>query len=373
MNAPQARFYHSMTWTGSEILVWGGQPDPNLWTDTGGVYDPALKQWTDLSTLGAPVPRSRHTAIWSGKFLMVWGGQASPSYFREDTGGLYDPSADTWGPLSSDGVAARSRDRRHSHRARWDVDVAAGRSAAQHPESRLRDRRSRPDRDRRVRLRAGAHTADRRRPDHDPRPGGYLARGPRPGRSPAADVRERDRRHRAVLLGPSGVVGRHARRREPAAGHGAQPARRRCPGDGSGWLLWESAVVSRRRPDESTAVRLRLGGLGATTTRSRCFELARATVWGTDPRRAPTSPATPWAVTGPGTWACTLPGTGSRPSRRARAGASFWSYAADRDGGPGGPRAGCSCGPDAANASTHAAPRAEPACTPACLRPARRP
>jgi N-acetylneuraminic acid mutarotase len=95
---PGARVYHSAVWTGTEMIVWGG--DDHTWYNTGGRYDPALDAWLPTST-GANVPaaRSGHTAVWTGTEMIVWGGHHSP--VGHNSGGRYSPSTDTWVPTST--------------------------------------------------------------------------------------------------------------------------------------------------------------------------------------------------------------------------------------------------------------------------------
>ena len=69
-NTPSARSQHSAVWTGSEMIVWGGDGP----FDTGGRYDPAADTWTATSTVNAPSGRWLHTAVWTGDEMIVWGG-----------------------------------------------------------------------------------------------------------------------------------------------------------------------------------------------------------------------------------------------------------------------------------------------------------
>ena len=57
------------------MIVWGGHtnigpPDAN----TGGRYNPGTNSWTATSTTNAPSGRARHTAVWTGSEMIVWGG-----------------------------------------------------------------------------------------------------------------------------------------------------------------------------------------------------------------------------------------------------------------------------------------------------------
>lgn len=116
-NAPSARTGHTAVWTGSKMLVWGGVDMAE--TATGGVYAPATDTWTPMSTTAAPLPRQRHTAVWTGRYLLVWGGltEESPvttAFFFD--GGRYDPGADQWSALATNSAPAA----RAGHTAVWD-------------------------------------------------------------------------------------------------------------------------------------------------------------------------------------------------------------------------------------------------------------
>ena len=88
---PEARYRHTAIWTGSEMIVWGGQVQGYL--DSGARYDPATDSWTGMSRRGAPIPRAGHVAVWSGDRMIVWTGTNGN---RLNSGGRYDPVTDTW-------------------------------------------------------------------------------------------------------------------------------------------------------------------------------------------------------------------------------------------------------------------------------------
>lgn len=124
-NAPSARSGHTATWTGSEMIIWGGHgsggPSGTLFLNTGARYNPATDVWLPISSDGAPAARDSHTAIWTGNEMIVWGGLnvggAFPSYVATNyaDGFRYNPTTDTWLPLSTNGAPAA----RHSHAAVW--------------------------------------------------------------------------------------------------------------------------------------------------------------------------------------------------------------------------------------------------------------
>ena len=97
VNAPAARVAHSGVWTGSEMIVWGGYIGGNTIdgkTNTGGRYNPTTDTWLATSMVDAPTPRFQYGAVWTGSEMIVWGGE-SPQRL-ENIGGRYNPTTDTW-------------------------------------------------------------------------------------------------------------------------------------------------------------------------------------------------------------------------------------------------------------------------------------
>ena len=95
---PDARIFYTAVWTGSEMIVWGGEDENSLELNTGGRYNPSTDSWTATSTTNAPEARIFHTAVWTGSEMIVWGGTDFISYFN--TGGRYNPSTDSWAATS---------------------------------------------------------------------------------------------------------------------------------------------------------------------------------------------------------------------------------------------------------------------------------
>ena len=114
-NAPDGRHHHTAVWTGSEMIIWGGEPDdPYVLLNTGGRYDPSTDSWTTTTTMNAPSPRWGHTAVWTGTEMIVWGGDDAMGGHL-NTGGTYNPGTDTWTATSITGAPAG----RLSHTAVW--------------------------------------------------------------------------------------------------------------------------------------------------------------------------------------------------------------------------------------------------------------
>ncbi len=102
--APAGRQDESVIWTGSEMIVWGGQnpynPSPDPTFNTGGRYNPSTDAWAPTTTVGAPEGRFGHTAVWTGDEMIVYGGWPEPPGGPVRSGGRYDPAADSWSPMA---------------------------------------------------------------------------------------------------------------------------------------------------------------------------------------------------------------------------------------------------------------------------------
>lgn len=91
------------TWTGRELIVWGGQAGPYGRAD-GAAYIPANDAWQriDRSPLD---PRYWATSLWTGEEVIIWGGyngyapEGARRIFAD--GAAYDPPTDTWRTLAT--------------------------------------------------------------------------------------------------------------------------------------------------------------------------------------------------------------------------------------------------------------------------------
>jgi N-acetylneuraminic acid mutarotase len=115
INAPDPREVHKAVWTGSEMIVWGGYNGNGGFgrLNTGGRYDPSADSWTATSLTNAPDARYGHTAVWTGGEMIVWGGHGDSGYLN--TGGRYNPSTDSWTATNISGSPVG----RQNHVAVW--------------------------------------------------------------------------------------------------------------------------------------------------------------------------------------------------------------------------------------------------------------
>lgn len=108
--APGGRGTYSAVWTGAKMIIWGGYDD-TAYLSTGGIYDPSANanSWVPTNNADAPSARYNHAAFWTGSKMIVWGGQSTgvnPGGVFND-GALYDPSAGptgTWTTMNTIGA-----------------------------------------------------------------------------------------------------------------------------------------------------------------------------------------------------------------------------------------------------------------------------
>jgi hypothetical protein len=60
------------------MLVFGGETASGP-VATGAAYNPVTAQWRPLSSAGNPVARTEGTATWTGSELLIFGGSSGPS------------------------------------------------------------------------------------------------------------------------------------------------------------------------------------------------------------------------------------------------------------------------------------------------------
>lgn len=104
------RYSHTAVWTGDKMIIWGGGLDKSggttvTWSD-GAIYDPAANTWTPLPA--APVVRRmNHTAVWTGTEMIIWGGQTNNSTALLNDGARYSPASNAWTVLAASPLGAR--------------------------------------------------------------------------------------------------------------------------------------------------------------------------------------------------------------------------------------------------------------------------
>jgi hypothetical protein len=74
-NVPAAASTIRAVWSGTEMIVWGGEGPGFL--NSGGRYNPSTDTWAATSVSPAPVSRTGHAAVWTGSLMIIWGGSVS--------------------------------------------------------------------------------------------------------------------------------------------------------------------------------------------------------------------------------------------------------------------------------------------------------
>ena len=59
------------------MILWGGIVSGPTFLNSGGRYNPGADSWIATTTTSAPGARAGHTAVWTGSEMMVWGGQGA--------------------------------------------------------------------------------------------------------------------------------------------------------------------------------------------------------------------------------------------------------------------------------------------------------
>jgi len=123
VNAPSNRYKHCAVWSGTMMLIWGGNTSPGTLTNTGARYDPATDTWTTISTgANVPVARTDHTCVWGLdviSYFIVWGGWDGTQLLN--SGGRYDPLTDSWKTISTSGAPTPRR----YHSAIWNLNASS--------------------------------------------------------------------------------------------------------------------------------------------------------------------------------------------------------------------------------------------------------
>lgn len=104
--APVPRAKGIELWTGSELILFGGQSYSGGLAPAGGsAYDPRTDTWRDLAT-GPLEPRRGEGGVWTGTEMVVWGG--SDVVPGDEQGATYSPVLDRWRVLPDSPLETRS-------------------------------------------------------------------------------------------------------------------------------------------------------------------------------------------------------------------------------------------------------------------------
>jgi len=108
---PEVRTRAATAWTGEKLLVWGGY----VFTGSGDkppeadgfVFDARARRWVQMAA--SPLaPRAYPASTWTGDELLIWGGSDGRQERFFDDGAAYDPNTDTWRRLPQAPIEPRA-------------------------------------------------------------------------------------------------------------------------------------------------------------------------------------------------------------------------------------------------------------------------
>jgi hypothetical protein len=83
-SSASVRELHLAVWTGSEMLVWGGYlGGATGYRPDGARYNLAANNWTDMVIPSPPAGRASSSAVWTGTEMLIFGGNGAGKYFGE--------------------------------------------------------------------------------------------------------------------------------------------------------------------------------------------------------------------------------------------------------------------------------------------------
>jgi N-acetylneuraminic acid mutarotase len=98
------RSFETATWTGREVVIWGGDDPAHLPLNNGAAYNPDTNRWRILPV--APIAgRSLQRSVWTGHELVIWGGENLAITLGD--GAAYNPNTNRWRRLSPSPLTAR--------------------------------------------------------------------------------------------------------------------------------------------------------------------------------------------------------------------------------------------------------------------------
>jgi len=118
--ALSARQYHKAFWTGSKMIIWGGEDTSGTPLNNGAIYDPS-GGWVRLPDPPSGLhSRTGYYAVWTGSTMIIWGGSHDGIYYND--GAIYDLPMNSWFYIAPiPGVAPRS-----DHSAVWAPELNGG-------------------------------------------------------------------------------------------------------------------------------------------------------------------------------------------------------------------------------------------------------
>jgi hypothetical protein len=97
----------SIVWSGSELLIWGGQNYFGTSLNFGAKFNAASNSWSAISASSPIGLRYGHAALWAGTEMVIWGGREANGS-TTNTGARYNPTSNSWQPMNNNTVPRMS-------------------------------------------------------------------------------------------------------------------------------------------------------------------------------------------------------------------------------------------------------------------------
>lgn len=101
----EGRSTMASVWTGTEVLIWGGDGTNGPFDDGAG-YDTRTDTWRVLPD-GPLSARNAPAAVWTGTEMILWGGHGAGRDHVD--GAAFDPATDTWRPIADGPMSSQGR------------------------------------------------------------------------------------------------------------------------------------------------------------------------------------------------------------------------------------------------------------------------
>lgn len=101
MAVAPGRRLHSMAWTGTEVLTFGGEQDSGISQATGGRYSFGTNTWTSISNGVAWTALRAAASVWTGRYLIAYGGTNWNNTSVEVTKVAFDTNSNNWASVAS--------------------------------------------------------------------------------------------------------------------------------------------------------------------------------------------------------------------------------------------------------------------------------
>ena len=90
----------------SPVTISGvGRSPADSRRNDGAIYNPGSDTWSSVSPSNPPQARALHAAVWTGTEMIVWGGEKNGKQLN--TGARYNPAGGIWTPTTQENAPGK--------------------------------------------------------------------------------------------------------------------------------------------------------------------------------------------------------------------------------------------------------------------------